>query len=99
MAKLSNLVVIENHQKVIYLLNHKAIYGMLKAPLLWYRKLKKDLESQGFVFNVYDTCVVNRISNNKQHTVMFHADNIILSHVDSQVKDGCVVRVCGMGVW
>ena len=42
-GKYENLVVIENHQKVIYLLNHKAIYGMLKAPLLWYRKLKKDL--------------------------------------------------------
>ena len=29
-----NLVVIENHQKVIYLLIKKAIYGMLEPSLL-----------------------------------------------------------------
>ena len=40
---------------------------------------------------MYDTCVVNRISNNKQHTVMFHADDILSSHVDSQVNDEFVV--------
>ena len=38
-----NLVVIEKHQKVIYLLMQKAIYGMLEALLLWYRNFKKDL--------------------------------------------------------
>lgn len=31
-----NLVVIENNQKVIYLMIQKAIYGMLEASLLWY---------------------------------------------------------------
>ena len=38
-----NLVVIENQQKVIYLLIQKETYGMLEASLLWYRKFKKDL--------------------------------------------------------
>ena len=55
-----NLVVIENNQKVIYLLIQNAIYGMLEALLLWYRKFKSDLESQDFVFNAYAACVANR---------------------------------------
>ena len=44
-------VVIENGQKVFYLLILRAIYGMLEASLLWYRKFRKDLESVGFIFN------------------------------------------------
>ena len=53
-------VVIENGQKVLYLLILCAIYGMLEASLLWYRKFRKDLESVGFLFNPYDGCIANR---------------------------------------
>ena len=60
-AEYKNFVVIENGKKVLYLVILKAIYGMLEASLLWYRKLRKDLESVGFVFNVYDACVANRV--------------------------------------
>ena len=81
-GKYENLVVIENHQKVIYLLIQKAIYGMLEALLLWYRKFKKYLELQGFVFNAYVACVANRIRNNTQHNIRFHIDDILSSHVD-----------------
>ena len=35
--------------------------------------------------------MANRILNNKQHTVRFHVDDILLSHVDSQVNDDFVV--------
>ena len=37
-------VVYERGVKVLYLLVEKAIYGMLEADLLWYRKLRSDLE-------------------------------------------------------
>ena len=52
-------VVIENGQKVIYLEILRAIYGMLEASILWYKKFQKDLESVGFKFNPYDACVAN----------------------------------------
>ena len=42
-------VVIKRGQKVLYLLVTKAIYSMLQAGLLWYRKLRSDLEGQGFI--------------------------------------------------
>ena len=80
-------VVYERGVKVLYLLVTKAIYGMLEAGLLWYRKLKADLEEQGFVFNDYDPCVANRIVEDKQHTVRFHVDDVLSSHVDEKVND------------
>ena len=46
-------VVYERGIKVLYLKILQAIYGMLIASLLCYRKLKKDLEELEFVFNVY----------------------------------------------
>ena len=43
-------VVFEGKSRVIYLEVLRAIYGMLVASLLWYRKIKTDLESEGFKF-------------------------------------------------
>jgi len=45
------------------------------------------LEAIGFKFNVYDPCVANRNVNGKQHTIRFHVDDIMSSHVDSKVND------------
>ena len=46
--------------------------------MLFYKKLKKDLESIGFKVNPYNPCVVNRMVNGKQHTA---------SHVDPKVNN------------
>ena len=57
------------------------------ASLFWYKKFRKGLESVGFEFNAYDPCVANRIVDGKQHTVRFHVDDILSSHVDRNVND------------
>ena len=82
-----NYVVYERGEKVIYVVVLRAIYGMLEAALTWYKKFKKDLESIGFIFNPYDVCVANRMVNGKQHTIRFHVDDILSSHVDPRVND------------
>ena len=41
-------IVYEKGTKVIYVQVLRALYGMLKAALLWYKKFKKDLEGIGF---------------------------------------------------
>jgi len=64
-----------------------AIYGMLEASMLFYKKLRGDLEAIGFDFNPYEPCVCNRIVKGKQHTVRFHVDDLLSSHVDSRVND------------
>ena len=80
-------VVYENGKKVIYVVVLRAIYGMLVAGLLFYKKLKKDLEAIDFKFNSYDPCVANRMINGKQHTVRFHVDDLMSSHIDPKVND------------
>jgi len=44
-----------------------AIYEILLSTLLFYRKLRKDLEQIGFEANPYDPCVANRMISSKQH--------------------------------
>ena len=60
---------------------------MLQAALLWYKKFRDDLESEGYVFNSYDSCVANKTINGTQHTVVFHVDDLKCSHVDPSVND------------
>jgi len=73
---------------VIYVLVLRAIYGMLESALIWYQKFRVDLEGIGFVFNPYDPCVANRIENGLQHTIRFHVDDCMSSHMDPRVNDG-----------
>ena len=80
-------VIYENGVMVVYVELLKALYGTLQAALLFYKKLKKDLESIGFKINPYDPCVANRIVNGKQHTVTWHVDDLKSSHVDPKVND------------
>ena len=46
---------------MLYVQFEKALYGMLRAALLFYCKLRADLEDKGFEINPYDPCVANKI--------------------------------------
>ena len=39
------------------------------------------------MFNSYDPCVCNRMIDGKQHTVRFHVDDLMSSHMDPKVND------------
>ena len=80
-------VVYENGQRVIYVWVVRAIYGMLISSLLWYKKFRGDIETQGFEFNPYDACVANRMVNGHQQTIRFHVDDLMASHIDPFVND------------
>ena len=59
---------------------------MLVAAILWYQKLRKDLESIGFKINPYNPCVANWMVKGKQQTVVFHVDDLKCSHMDKKVN-------------
>jgi hypothetical protein len=80
-------VVLENQKKVLYVEVLKAIYSMLKAALLWYKTFRKDLEDIGFIFNPYDPCVANKKVQGSQQTILFHVDDLKLSHKMKSVND------------
>ena len=63
----------------------KALYGMLRDALLFYCKLRADLEDTGFEVNPYDPCVANRIVNRSQCTIVWHVDDLKVSHKDEAV--------------
>ena len=61
----TKFVTVDNGQYVLYVYILKALYGLIKSALLFYKKLVKVLKEIGFNLNPYDPCVVNRIVNSK----------------------------------
>ena len=59
---------------------HKALYGLMRASLLFYCKLRKELEECGFVVNPYDPCMANKsMGDGEQLTVIWHVDDLMTS--------------------
>ena len=69
-------------KKLLYVKTIKTLYGLLKSALEFYNKLRMDLEENRFVVNPYDTCVANKMVNGKQMTIIWHVDNLKVSHVN-----------------
>ena len=53
----------------------------MKAALLFYIKFVKSLLSIGFELNPYDPCVANKTVENLHLTVIWHVDDLKVSHV------------------
>ena len=55
----------------MYVELQKALYGLMRASLLFYRKLQKEPEEYGFEVNPYDPCVENKMTDSgKQMTLV-----------------------------
>jgi hypothetical protein len=70
----------EKGKKVLYLHLRKALYGMMKSALLFYRKLISELKMVRFTINPYNSCIVNKFVNESQTTLRWHVDNLMISH-------------------
>ncbi len=69
--------------KILYVKLQKALYGLMQASLLFYWKLRKELEGYGFEINPHDPCIANRMTEvGKQLTVIWHIDNLMGSCED-----------------
>ena len=78
-------VVTENNKPVLYVELVKALYGTLRAALIFWRKLTSKLVDWGFTINPYDWCVANKQINGHQCTLVWHVDDMKISHAHSQV--------------
>ena len=78
-------VQVEKGRQVLYVELKKALYGTLKAALLFWRRLSSQLETWGFEINPYDTCVANKEINGNQCTILWHVDDLKISHIDANV--------------
>ena len=69
-------------KQLLYVKCYKAVYGLLRSALLFYKKLVVDLKAYGFEINPYDPCVATMDVNDSQMTVVWHVDNLKVSHCD-----------------
>ena len=88
-------VQIEKGKSVLYVELKKALYGTLKAALLFWRKLTAQLKEWGFKINPYDWCVANKTINGKQCTILWHVDDLKISHVDANVVTSVIGQLNG----
>ena len=80
-----DFIIVEKGGQVMYMELLKALYGTLRAACLFWQKLSKQLiDEWGFTPNKYDDCVVNKMINGQQMTVVWHVDNLRVSHVDAK---------------
>ena len=54
---------------MLYVEINKAFYGLLQSALIFYKKLRKDLDTYGVVINTYDLCGANYMIESHQMKV------------------------------
>ena len=87
-------VVMEKGEQVMYMELLKALYSTLRAARLFWQKLSKQLiDVWGFTPNKYDNCMVNKTINGYQMTVVWHVDNLKVSHVDVEEVDKFILQM------
>jgi hypothetical protein len=77
----------EKGKSVMYVQLQKALYGTLSASLLFWKDLSGHLKKEGYVANPYDSCVMNKTVNGKQSTVLWHVDDLKISHVEGSANE------------
>ena len=76
----SKYVVHDGKKSVVYVELQKALYGTLDAALLFWKNLSGKLAEWGFKWNPYNWCVVNKMIDGKQCTILWHVDDLKISH-------------------
>lgn len=77
----------KDEKGVIYVKLKKALYGCVQSAKLWYDKLCKVLEQDGYKKNDYDECLFNKTENGVQCTIAFHVDDLLITCKDTNMVD------------
>jgi Reverse transcriptase (RNA-dependent DNA polymerase) len=83
----------ESWKPVLYARLQKALYGTLKAALRFWKLLSKTLKRWGFAANPYDPCIVNKLINGSQCTILWHVDDLKISHKDAKVVTSIIGKL------
>ena len=83
----------EGGRDVMYIRLAKALYGMLQAALLFWEDLSGYLISEGFELNPYDNCITNKQIKGSQCTVLWHIDDLKMSHASQEVLEDLIERL------
>jgi hypothetical protein len=80
---------------VMYVKLKKALYGTLQAAMLFWQDLTRTLTDWGFVINPYDRCVANKTINGSQCTILWHVDDLKISHKEKDVVKSVIDYLSG----
>jgi hypothetical protein len=80
-------LVTERGKSVMYVELQKTLYGTLSAALAFWKDLTEHLIEDGFTVNLYDRCVMNKMVDGKQCTVLWHVDYLKISYADGAVNE------------
>jgi hypothetical protein len=83
----------ERGKSVMYVQLQKALYGMLSAAMLFWKDLSGHLYAEGFRANPYDSCVMNKVTEGKQCTMLWHVDDLKVSHIRDTVVETVLGRL------
>ena len=85
-----------NGVPMLYVFLYNALYGMLRSALLFYKRLRSDLEDRGFVVNPYDLCAANNMVDGAEMTMCWHVDNLKISHKDKDMATAFAVKMANI---
>ena len=62
-----------------------ALYSIMKAALLYYHCFVANIKAEGFILTPYDPCIANKLIKNSQLTLVWHVNDIKISHLKLSV--------------
>jgi len=68
----------------------QGLYGTLSAAYLFWRNLSEKLHKWRFLTNPYDSCVANRELFGSECAILWHVDDLKISHVNRGVVNRIV---------
>ena len=71
----------KNGKKRLYIRMHKAMYGHMRSGRLFWENISAKLKGLGFESNPDDLCVMNKMIDGDQFTIVLHVDDLKLSFI------------------
>ena len=71
----------------------KSLYGTIQAALLFWRNLTSILQEWGFEVNPYDWCIANKPVDGGEMTVIWHVDDLKISHENGDTVGALISKV------
>jgi hypothetical protein len=71
----------------------KALYGYVQASKLWYLKLSKFLESEGYEKCEVDPCIFRRVEGEMVYLLIVYVDDVLIIAPEQEIKrleDSCI---------
>ena len=83
----------EKGRTILYAELKQSLYGTLQAALLFWKHLTSSLQECRFEINAYNWCVANMTVDGKQMTVIWHVEDLKISHKNGDTVYGLINKL------